>query len=302
MHANPATLRPAPPPRQALLLHRHSPPAMSHEADPKGNGLLAALSASDWQRWSQQLELVEMPFGQVLYDSGRSLDHVHFPTTSIVSLLNLTADGACAEVATVGNDGVVGLPILMGGISTNGRAGVQSGGHGYRLRGQVIIDEFQRGGAVMQLLLRYTQALLTQVVQTATCTRHHSVDQQVCRLILSNLDRVQGNGLQMTQELLAGKIGVRRESVTAVALALRRAGLIRYARGHIEVLDRAGLEDRVCECYGVVKLECDRLLPQAMRHPEDSLTGHHRSCRGNGDGVWLAGVDRQAGLLRTPSG
>lgn len=266
MHVHQTPLWPAAPSRQALLPPRHSAPASPLEAGPQGNRLLAALPASDWRRWSQRLQLVQMPFGQVLYESGRSLDHVHFPTTSIVSLLNLTADGACAEVATVGNDGVVGVPILMGGISTNGRAVVQSGGQGYRLPGEVVIDEFNRGGAVMQLLMRYTQALLTQVVQTATCTRHHSIDQQVCRLILSSLDRVQGNELQMTQDHLAGKLGVRRESVTVVALALRRAGLIRYARGHIEVLDRAGLEDRVCECYGVVKVECDRLLPQTREH------------------------------------
>lgn len=225
------------------------------------NQLLAAMPAADWEHFSQHMELVEMPLGQVLYESGSDLNHVYFPTSSIVSLLNLTASGACAEFATVGNDGVVGVPLLMGGISTNGRAVVQSAGYGYRLNRQVVIDELQAGGAVMQLMLRYTQALLTQVAQTALCNRHHSVDQQVCRLILLNLDRVQGNCLQMTQELLASKLGVRRESVTLVALALQRDGLIRYARGRIEVLDREGLEARACECYAVVKLECDRLLP-----------------------------------------
>jgi CRP-like cAMP-binding protein len=228
-----------------------------------GNHLLAALPACDWQHLSQQMELVEMRLGQVLYESGSDLNHVYFPTSSIVSLLNLTASGACAEFATVGNDGVVGVPLLMGGMSTNGRAVVQSAGHGYRLHRQVINDELNAGGALMQLLLRYTQALLTQVAQTALCNRHHAVEQQVCRLILLNLDRVQGNCLQMTQELLATKLGVRRESVTLVALALQRDGLIRYARGRIEVLDREGLEERACECYAVVKLECDRLLPQA---------------------------------------
>ena len=204
-----------------------------------------------------------MPLGQVLYEAGSDLNHVYFPTTCIVSLLNLTSNGACAEFATVGNDGVVGVPLLMGGISTNGRAVVQSAGYGLRLHRQVINDELNAGGALMQLLLRYTQALLTQVAQTALCNRHHAVEQQVSRLILQNLDRVQGNCLQMTQELLAGKLGVRRESVTLVALTLQRDGLIRYARGRIEVLDRQGLEDRACECYAVVKLECDRLLPQA---------------------------------------
>ena len=228
-----------------------------------GNQLLAALPACDWQHLSKHMELVEMPLGQVLYESGSDLNHVYFPTTAIVSLLNLSASGACAEFATVGNDGVVGVPLLMGGMSTNGRAVVQSAGHGYRLLRQVIVDEFNAGGAVMQVLLRYTQALLTQVAQNALCNRHHAVEQQVSRLILQNLDRVQGNCLQMTQELLASKLGVRRESVTLVALSLQRDGLIRYARGRIEVLDRQGLEARACECYAVVKLECDRLLPPA---------------------------------------
>lgn len=227
------------------------------------NHLLAALPACDWEHLSHHMELVEMPLGQVLYESGSDLNHIYFPTTAIVSLLNLTASGACAEFATVGNDGVVGLPLLMGGMSTNGRAVVQSAGHGHKLHRQVINDELNSGGAVVQLLLRYTQALFTQVAQTALCNRHHAVEQQVSRLILQNLDRVQGDSIFMTQELLAGKLGVRRESVTLVALALQRDGLIRYARGRIEVTDRPGLEDRACECYGVVKLECDRLLPKA---------------------------------------
>lgn len=288
MHAHPAHLRPVPPPIQPPLLHCLSAPEPpTVQAGLTGNRLLAALPESDRQRWSLLLELVDMPFGQVLYESGRSLNHVYFPTTSIVSLLNLTADGACAEVATVGNDGVVGVPILMGGMSTNGRAVVQSGGQGYRLKRQLVLEEFRRGGPVTELLLRYIQALLTQVVQTTTCTRHHSVDQQVCRSILLSLDRVQGSGLQMTQELLAGKIGVRRESVTAVALALRRAGLIDYSRGRIDVLDRAGLEDRVCECYGVVKRECDRLLPQAQAQAQSDdgwRPGYRLRC-GSADGV-----------------
>ena len=232
-------------------------------AGPRGNQLLAALPACDWEHLSQHMELVDMPLGQVLYESGSDLNHVYFPNTAIVSLLNLTASGACAEFAAVGNDGVVGVPLLMGGMSTNGRAVVQSAGNGHRLHRQVINDELHAGGAVMQLLLRYTQALLTQVAQNALCNRHHSVEQQVSRQILQNLDRVQGNCLQMTQEVLASKLGVRRESVTLVALALQREGLIRYARGRIEVLDRQGLEAKACECYAVVKLECDRLLPPA---------------------------------------
>jgi CRP-like cAMP-binding protein len=241
------------------------------------NRLLAAMPACDWEHLSQHMELVEMPLGQVLYESGDDLNHVYFPTTSIVSLINLAANGACAEFATVGNDGVVGVPLLMGGVSTNGRAVVQSAGHGYRLNRQVLVDELNAGGAVMLLLLRYTQALLTQVAQTALCNRHHAVEQQVSRLILQNLDRVQGNSLFMTQELLAGKLGVRRESVTLVALALQRDGLIRYARGRIEVLDRPGLEARACECYAAVKHECDRLLPQAAPDVAQLLTAQRTS-------------------------
>lgn len=237
------------------------------DAGPRGNRLLAALPDADWQRWLPHLEHVEMPLGQVLYESGSTIRHLHFPTTSIVSLFNLTADGACAEVAAVGNDGAVGAPLLMGGGSTNGCAVVQTAGQGYRLKGSVAIDDFGKGGAVMQLLLHYLQALLTQIAQSATCNRRHTVDEQACRLILLNLDRVQGNVLHLTQEQLASRLGVRRESITAVALALQRAGLIRYARGRVEVLDREGLEDRACECYGVVKRECERLLPPASTRP-----------------------------------
>jgi CRP-like cAMP-binding protein len=225
------------------------------------NRLLAALPACDWKHLSPHMERVEMPLGQVLYESGDDMSHVYFPTTAIVSLLNITASGDCAEFATVGNEGLVGLALLTGGMTTTGRAVVQSAGQGHRLPRQVLVDELNAGGSVMQLLLRYTQALLTQAAQTALCNRHHAVEQQVSRLILQNLDRVQGSSLCMTQELLASKLGVRRESVTLVALALQRDGLIRYARGRIEVLDRHGLEERACECYAVVKHECDRLLP-----------------------------------------
>lgn len=236
-------------------------------AERPGNRLLAALPACDWKHLSQPMERVEMPLGQVLYESGGDMSHVYFPTTAIVSLLNLTASGACAEFATVGNDGLVGVALLTGGMFTTGRAVVQSAGIGHRLPRQVLVDELNAGGAVMQLLLRYTQALLTQVAQTALCNRHHAVEQQVCRLILQNLDRVEGSSLCMTQELLASKLGVRRESVTLVALALQRDSLIRYARGRIEVLDRRGLEERACECYAVVKHECDRLLPPTPPEP-----------------------------------
>lgn len=275
MHAYHPPLRPAFVSGRPLIPQGSSSSALSSDRPHldgalSGNRLLAALPAADWDRWSAQLERVELRSGQVLYESGRSVSHVYFPTTAIVSLLNLTSDGSASEVASVGNDGVVGVPVLMQGLSTNGRAVVQSAGRGYRLAGDWVIHEFNRGGAVMHLLLRYTQALLTQVVQTATCVRHHSIDQQICRWILLSLDRAQGNGLRVTHEGLAAKMGVRRESVTSVTLALRRAGLIGCSRGHIEVLDRAGLEQRVCECYGVVKLECDRLLPQASEPADDS--------------------------------
>ena len=279
MHATPAPLRIATPKCQFHRLPVRSWQTEPLEPDPRGNQLLAALPAADLQRWSDRLELVDMPLGQVLYESGHYVTHAYFPVSAIVSLLNLTSDGACSEVATVGHDGVVGLPLLMGGISTNGRAVVQSAGQGYRLRGEVVIDEFNRGGAGMQLLLHYTQALLTQMAQAATCNRYHSIEQQVCRLLLSSLDRVQGNELHMTQELLAGRLGVRRESVTAAALALQRSGLIRYARGHVEVLDRAGLECRVCECYGVVKNECDRLLPPVSKQEEAANPGERPLAR-----------------------
>ncbi|MDP3224218.1 MAG: Crp/Fnr family transcriptional regulator [Rubrivivax sp.] len=228
---------------------------------PPVNKLLDALPLAVLQRWSPHLEPVQLTLGQVLCESGCRCSHVHFPTTSIVSLLNMTSNGDSAEVATVGRDGVIGLPLLMGNMSSNGRAVVHGAGRGLRLRADLLIEEFNHGGAVMQLMLRYSRALSTQVAQTAVCNRHHSIDQQVCRLILQSLDCVQGSRLQTTQELLGSRLGVRRESVTAAALRLQRAGLIRYARGSIEVLDREGLEDSSCECYDVVRRECERLLP-----------------------------------------
>ncbi len=230
--------------------------------DPTENQLLAALPDPEWQRWQPQLERVEMPLGQVLYEAGTTLSHVYFPTTAIVSLLYVMENGASAEIAVVGNEGIVGISLFMGGDSTSSRAVVQSAGLGLRLKAQIMKDDFNRAGPVLHLLLRYTQALITQMAQTAVCNRHHSLDQQLCRWLLLSLDRLQGNELVMTQELIANMLGVRREGVTEGALKLQQAGLIRYTRGHISVLDRDGLENRSCECYAVVKKEYDRLLPQ----------------------------------------
>jgi len=227
-----------------------------------GNQLLAALPDAELQRWEPQLERIEMPLSQVLYEAGGTQSHVYFPTTAIVSMLYVMANGASAEIAVVGNEGIVGISLFMGGESTSSRAVVQSAGTGFRLKAQVMKDEFNRAGPVLHLLLRFTQALITQMAQTAVCNRHHSLDQQLCRWLLLSLDRLPGNDLMMTQELIANMLGVRREGVTEAALKLQEAGLIRYARGHITVLDRPGLEKRSCECYGVVKREYDRLLPE----------------------------------------
>jgi CRP-like cAMP-binding protein len=229
---------------------------------PRNNLLLAALPDEEWQRWLPQLEAVVMPLGQVLYESGATLSHVYFPTTAIVSLLYVMENGASAEIAVVGNEGIVGISLFMGGESTSSRAVVQSAGNGLRLKAQMIKNEFNRAGPVLHLLLRYTQALITQMAQTAVCNRHHSLDQQLCRWLLLSLDRLQDNELVMTQELIANMLGVRREGVTEGALKLQQGGLIRYARGRISVLDRPGLEKRTCECYAVVKKEYDRLLPK----------------------------------------
>jgi len=233
-------------------------------ADPTRNHLLAALPAGEWRRWWPQLERVDLPLGRVLYESGGTLSHVYFPTTALVSLLYVMEDGASAEIAVVGNEGIVGISLFMGGDSTPSRAVVQSAGQGFRLRAQIMKDEFNRAGPVLHLLLRYTQALITQMAQTAVCNRHHSLDQQLCRWLLLSLDRLRANHLAMTQELIANMLGVRREGVTEAALKLQEAGLISYARGHITVLDRAGLEKRTCECYAVVKREYDRLLPEKL--------------------------------------
>ena len=245
-----------------------APPAKSHLSviraqapDPLRNHLLAALPAAELQRWLPELEWVNLPLGQVLCEPGRTLSHVYFPATAIVSLLYLTESGATAEIAGVGREGIVGISSFMGGEFTPNQAVVQSAGYGFRLKVSAIKEAFNRSGPVMQLLLRYTQALITQVAQTAVCNRHHCLDQQLSRLLLLSLDRLQGSELEMTQELIANRLGVRREGVTEAALKLQASGVIRYARGHIHVLDRSGLERRTCECYGVVKREYDRLLP-----------------------------------------
>jgi len=237
---------------------------MTTLSNPRDNHLLAALPPAEWQRWQPMLEWVEMPLGQVLYESGRPLAHVYFPTTTIISLLYVMEDGASAEIAVVGNEGLVGIALFMGGETTPSRAVVQSAGEGWRLRAGSVKEEFVRPGPVMHLLLRYTQALITQMAQTAVCNRHHTLDQQLCRWLLLSLDRLRGNELVMTQELIANMLGVRREGVTEAALRLQRRGLITYARGHITVLDRPGLEASTCECYAVVKKEYDRLLPDRM--------------------------------------
>jgi CRP-like cAMP-binding protein len=229
--------------------------------DARQNRLLAALSAETLDRWSSVLELVHMPLGQVLYESGGKLQEVYFPTTSIISLLYVMRDGASAEIAVVGCEGILGISLFMGGETTPSRAIVQSEGYAYRLKAGLLKTEFDRGGEVMHLLLRYTQALITQMAQTAACNRHHGVDQQLCRWLLLSLDRLPANQLSMTQQLIANMLGVRREGVTEAAGKLQRAGIIRCSRGRITVLDRKRLEGEVCECYQVVKTESDRLLP-----------------------------------------
>ena len=232
--------------------------------DPSQNQLLAALPLDQRRRWQPHLEHVEMPLGQVLYEPGSTLSHVYFPTTAIVSLLYVMRNGESAEIAVVGNEGVVGVSLFMGGESTSSRALVQSAGGAFRLTAELMKEEFYQAGPVLHLLLRYTQALITQMVQTAACNRHHSLDQQLCRWLLLSLDRLQGTEMVMTQELIANMLGVPREGATEGALKLQNAGLIDYTRGRIQVLDRAGLEKRTCECYAVVKQEYDRLLPNKL--------------------------------------
>jgi CRP-like cAMP-binding protein len=229
--------------------------------NPKENQLVDALPIEDYQRWRSALEPIELPLGAVLYEAGGVLKHVYFPTTAIVSLLSLMVNGSSAEIAVVGREGLVGISIFMGGESTPSRAIVQSAGCGFRMKSETIKVEFERSGPVLHLFLRYTQALITQMAQTAVCNRHHTLDQQLCRWLLLSLDRLNGDELVMTQELIANMLGVRREGVTEGAGKLQKAGLIRYVRGRITILDRPGLEARSCECYDVVKREYDRLLP-----------------------------------------
>lgn len=239
--------------------------ALPQRPSPHQNHLLDALPANDYDRLASHLELVPMRLGDVLYEPGTRLRHVYFPTTSIISLLYVMEDGASAEIAIVGNEGILGVSLFMGGESTPSRAVVQSAGYGFRLKAALLKDEFGRFGPTMHLLLRYTQALLTQMAQTAVCNRHHSVDQQLCRWLLLSLDRLSSNELSMTQELIANMLGVRREGVTEAAGKLQDARLISYRRGRITVLDRPALEARSCECYQVVKTEFDRLLPYVRR-------------------------------------
>jgi CRP-like cAMP-binding protein len=233
---------------------------ISARQNPDQNHLLAALPAEVLERLSPHLELIQMPLGQVLYESGGQLQHVYFPTTAIVSLHYVMEDGASAEIAGVGNEGVLRISLFMGGNTTPSLATVQTAGYGYRLKARLMMEEFNRAGPMMRLMLRYTQALITQMSQTAVCNRHHSVEQQLCRWLLLTLDRLPSNELTITQELIARMLGVRREGITEAAGNLQRAGFISYRRGHITVLDRSGLESNACECYNVVKKEFHRLL------------------------------------------
>lgn len=237
-----------------------------HPAQPDQNHLLAALPAEVFERIQPHLELIEMPLGKVLYESGGQMQYVYFPTSAVVSLLYMMENGATAEIAGVGNEGLVGISVFMGGKTTPSTATVYTGGHGFRLKARLIMEEFNRAGPMMRLLLLYTQALMTQMAQTAVCTRHHSVEQQLCRWLLLTLDRSASNELTMTQELISTLLGVRREGITASAGNLQRDGLISYRRGHITVIDRSGLEAHTCECYEVVKKEFQRLL-----HPAGDL-------------------------------
>jgi CRP-like cAMP-binding protein len=239
-------------------------PTTDPATDPKHNHLLAALPPDQWQRWLPHLEHVDMPLGQVLYEPGSTVHYAYFPTTAIVSLLYVMQNGASAEIAVVGNEGIVGISLFMGGDSNSSRAVVQSAGGGFRLTAKVMKEEFYRGGPALHLLLRYTQALITQMVQTAACNRHHTLDQQLCRWLLLSLDRLEGTDMVMTQQLIANMMGVPREGATAGVVKLQNAGLIDYTLGRIRVLNRQGLESRSCECYAAVKKEYDRLLPDQL--------------------------------------
>jgi CRP-like cAMP-binding protein len=228
------------------------------------NWLFHSMPPPEWERLTPFIEEIELPLGKVLSESGFKMDFLYFPSTAIVSILYELESGSAAEIAVVGNEGCVGVCIFMGGHSTLSRTVVQSAGMGYRIKASAILEEFNKAGPVMHLFLRYTQALITQMTQTAVCNRHHTLDQQFCRWLLLSLDRLGSNELVMTQELIANMLGVRREGVTEAALKVQKAGLIKYARGHITILDRPGLEKRTCECYQVVKTEYERLLPKKL--------------------------------------
>lgn len=246
---------------------------MTAVVQPQENHLFAALSPEVQERLLPHMELVPLTLGQVIYESGDELRHVYFPTDSIVSLLSVMEDGASAEISVIGNEGLVGVAVFMGGGSTPNRAVVQSAGSAFRLAGPLMRSEFNRHGELLILVLRYTQALITQMAQTAVCNRHHSVDQQLCRWLLLSLDRLSGNQLTMTQELIANMLGVRREGVTEAAGKLQKLGVIEYSRGHIKVLDRPRLEELSCECYAVVRKETDRLLPHVVAAEARLLSG-----------------------------
>ncbi len=238
---------------------------MSSPHSPSQNHLLAALPAAEFERLSPHLELAALPLGEILYEPGGQMQHAYFPTSAIVSLHYVMESGASAETAGVGNEGVVGISLFMGGDTTPSSAVIQTAGHGYRLESRLLKEEFNRAGFMQHLLLRYTQALITQMFQTAACNRHHSIEQQLCRWLLLTLDRIPSGELVMTHELVASMLGVRREGISEAAASLQGAGFIRYRRGHISVLERGGLEGRVCECYAVVKKELGRLLSD-VRH------------------------------------
>ncbi|WP_207884738.1 Crp/Fnr family transcriptional regulator [Pseudomonas sp. 30_B] len=249
---------------------------MPETPSPRQNHLLAALPPDVQERLFPHLELLRLPLGKALYESGDAMRHVYFPTDAIISLLYVMENGASAEISVVGNEGLIGVAVFMGGESTPSRAIVQSAGSVFRLSGQRIKDEFNRHGEMLQLMLRYTQALITQMSQTAVCNRHHSIDQQLCRWLLLSLDRLPSNQLTMTQELIANMLGVRREGVTEAAGKLQKLGVIEYSRGRITVLDRARLEELSCECYAVVKKETDRLLPYVPYRPVASSDGQRK--------------------------
>jgi CRP-like cAMP-binding protein len=246
--------------------------ALPARPSPNQNRLLAALPTADFERLAPHLEAVPMLLGDCLYEPGGRLQHVYFPTTAIVSLLIVLESGASAEIAGVGNEGVVGMALFMGGGTTPSTAVVQTAGRGYRLQPRPLMDDFNRGGLMQRLLLRYTQALLTQMCQTAACNRHHSIEQQLCRWLLLTLDRLPSNELVMTQELVASALGVRREGITEAAGNLQRAGVIRYRRGHISVVTRSGLESRACECYAVLRKELGRLLSDVQYRQDSAAT------------------------------